>query len=240
MHMAGYAYLGIDGSYDCIETPADGFPDVVALLRNGSLDGVNVTMPHKRNAFAAADVTGDVVGRLEAVNTLVLRDGALSGFNTDIGGVQHALSRLELPAETPVHILGAGGAAAAAIVAVRNARLVSISARSQLRIGQLRKQLRASAAIVPWGSVAEGVIVINATPVGMQGEHLPLGVVESAVGLIDMAYGDAVTPSITTAASLGIPFADGLVMLAGQAAEAFHIFTGEQIPVGVMEAAARA
>lgn len=240
MHMAAFRHVGIDASYDFIETPADGFPDVVGLLRNASLDGVNVTMPHKRNAFVAADVTDAVVDRLEAVNTLVVRDGVLSGFNTDIDGVQHALSRLELPPDTPVHILGAGGAAAAAIVAVGTGRLVSISARSPLRTGQLRMQLRASAAIVPWGSVAEGVIVINATPVGMHGEHLPPGVVESAAGLVDMAYGSVVTPSIRTAASLGIPHADGLVMLAGQAAEAFHIFTGEQIPVGVMEVAARA
>lgn len=239
MHMAGFRYLGIDGSYEFIDTQNDGFPDVVASLRNGSLDGVNVTMPHKRTAFAAADVTGAVVDRLEAVNTLVVREGALSGFNTDIDGVQYALSRLELPPDTPVHVLGAGGAAAAAIVAVGNARPVSISARSQLRAGQLREQLKASAAIVPWGSGAEGMIVINATPMGMHGEHLPPGVVQSAVGLIDMAYGDAVTSSIRTAVSLGIPYADGLVMLAGQAAEAFHIFTGAQIPAEVMEAAAR-
>jgi shikimate dehydrogenase len=74
----------------------------------------------------------------------------------------------------------------------------------------------------------------------MHGEHLSPGIVESSVGLIDMAYGEASTPSIRLAESLEIPHADGLVMLAGQATEAFRIFTGEHVPVDVMESAARA
>ena len=239
MHTAGYRHLGIEASYELIETPTDRFTDVAALLRDGSLDGVNVTMPHKHNAFGVSDVTDELVDRLGAVNALFASDGVLTGYNTDIAGVQHALSRLGLAADTPVHILGAGGAAAAAILATDGTRLVSISARSQLPAGELRRQLRVSATIVPWGALPHGGIVINATPLGMHGEHLPVGIVESSVGLVDMAYGADVTPAVRMAASLRIPYADGLVMLAGQAAKAFRIFTNADVPADIMEAAAR-
>jgi shikimate dehydrogenase len=239
MHTAGYTYLGIDAVYELIETPTDAFASIVARLRDGSLDGVNVTMPHKQNAYAAAESVDATVERLGAVNTLIFDDDELRGFNTDIDGVQHALSRLELASDTPVHVLGSGGAAAAAVVTTLDTRHVSISGRHRQRVSELLKQLGSTAPILPWGSSPEGAIVINATPLGMHGEELPPGIVESSVGLIDMPYGDAPTPSIRIAESNGIPHADGLVMLSGQAARAFRIFTGADVPVGVLEAAAR-
>lgn len=239
MHTAGFRYLGIDGVYESFETPLDGFGSIVSMLKSGSLDGVNVTMPHKQNAYAASDVIGETVERLGAVNTLVAADGVLSGFNTDIDGVFHALSRLELPSDTPVHVLGSGGAAAAAVVAVEGDRAVSVSGRGEQRVATLLRRLGSDAEISPWGTEPGGAIVINATPLGMEGEDLPPGIVETATGLVDMAYGEAATPAIAMAQTLGIPNADGLVMLAGQAVGAFRIFTGEDVPVDIMEAAAR-
>ena len=239
MHTAGYRHLGIVGAYDLLETPADAFASVEAKLREGTLDGVNVTMPHKHNAFAAADTIDETVRRLRAVNTLVASDGVLTGSNTDIDGVLYALSRLELPIDTPVHVLGSGGAAAAALLATEGHRLVSIAARSQQRVGELRRQLRVSAAIVPWDALPQGGIVVNATPLGMHGEALPTGILVGAAGLVDMAYSAGPTPAVLDAERLGIPYADGLVMLAGQAAEAFRLFTGHQIPADIMETAAR-
>jgi shikimate dehydrogenase len=239
MHMAGYRHLGMDATYELLETAPDGFPAIVAALRNGTLNGVNVTMPHKRNAFAAMDTVDDRVRRLGAVNTITVTAGVLTGFNTDVDGVLHALSRLDLPLDTPIHVLGSGGAAAAAIVATHEGRLVSLSARSEQRAGELRRHLRAGAAVVPWNAEPQGAIVVNATPLGMHGEVLPAGILASAVGLVDMAYGDEPTPAVVEAERRGIPYADGLVMLAGQAAEAFHLFTGHRVAPDVMESAAR-
>jgi shikimate dehydrogenase len=239
MHTAGYRRLGIDATYELLKTPPDQFPSVEAELRKGTLNGVNVTMPHKGNAFAAADVVDETVDRLKAVNTLVASDGVLTGFNTDIEGVIHALATLDLPSDTPVHVLGSGGAAAAAILATEGERLVSIAGRSQHRVGDLRRQLRVSAAIVPWDALPQSAIVVNATPLGMHGESLPAGVLAAATGLIDMAYGDEPTPAVLEADRMGIPYADGLVMLAGQAAEAFRLFTGHRVPADIMETAAR-
>jgi len=229
----------MDATYELLETPPDGFPAIEAELRNGTLNGVNVTMPHKRNAFAAVDSADETVGRLGAVNTIMVAYGLLTGFNTDIDGARHAMERLEMPSETPVLVLGSGGAAAAAIVAMENTTRVSVTARNAQRVTGLVKRLDADAMVVPWGMWPDGTVVINATPLGMNGEALPEGLLEGAAGLLDMPYGDEVTPAVRTAQSLGIPHADGLVMLAGQAAEAFRLFTGQRVPADIMERAAR-
>lgn len=239
MHMAGYRHLGIDAVYELIETPLESFASVEAELRNATLNGVNVTMPHKHNAFAAVDTVDETVARLGAVNTIVVNYGLLTGFNTDIDGVLHAMARLELPSETPVHVLGSGGAAAAAIIAAEETRQVFISGRNGKRVANLRRQLGSDATVFPWGTWPEGTIIINATPLGMQGEPLPEGIVEGAAGIVDMPYGDEPTPAVLSAEHLGVPYADGLVMLAGQAAEAFRLFTGQQISPGIMETAVR-
>lgn len=239
MHMAGFRSLGIDATYGLIETPVDRFASIVSKLRNGSLDGVNVTMPHKHNAFMAADVVGASVARLAAANTIVSIDGELRGYNTDIDGVQHALSTIALAPDAPVHVLGAGGAAGAAILASDGARPLSIASRTPERASNLLERLRVDATVYPWEAGPEGAIIVNATPIGMHEEHLPFGIVESSIGLIDMAYGDATTPSVQKAVKIGVPYADGIVMLAGQAAKAFEIFTGIIVPVEVLERAAR-
>jgi shikimate dehydrogenase len=239
MHMAGYAHVGIDATYELLETPPDGFASIEAALRNGTLNGVNVTMPHKGNAFAAVDTVDESVGRLGAVNTIMVTHGRLTGFNTDTNGVLHAIAHLRLPPDTPVHILGSGGAAATAITAAAATRQVSVSARNEQHVTDLLRRIDTDATVYPWGTWPESTIVVNATPLGMHGEHLPEGLLKVAAGLVDMPYGDGATPAVMAAQSRDIPYADGLVMLVGQAVEAFHLFTGHSVPADAMDAAAR-
>jgi shikimate dehydrogenase len=81
-----------------------------------------------------------------------------------------------------------------------------------------------------------GAVVVNATPVGMKGERLPDGPVEAATGLLDMAYGFEPTPAVITALRLGLPVADGVAMLIGQAVESFRLWTGRAAPEDAMRA----
>jgi shikimate dehydrogenase len=240
MHMAGYRHVGLDATYELLETQPDRFRVIEAELRNGTLNGVNVTMPHKHNAFAAVDNADESADRLGTVNTILVTNGLLTGFNTDIDGVLHAMAHLQLSPDVPVHVLGSGGAAAAAIVAAERAAPISVSARNEQRVTGLLRRIGSDATVVPWGMWPENTIVINATPLGMHGEPLPEGILERAAGLVDMPYGEEVTPAVMTSQRLDIPYADGLVMLAGQAVEAFRLFTGHQVPADVMESAARA
>ena len=238
IHTAAYEALGIGASYESMRVAFDGFAQVVARLRSGDLAGVNVTMPHKANAFEAVDVLAPTASKTRAVNTIAVTDGTLNGYNTDIAGVVAAWKRTGLDPGIPSLILGAGSAAAAALGAGRGGDIF-VSARNPATARDLLDRTETVAEIVPWGQGVPGALVINATPLGMNGEVLPDGPLGVASGLIDMAYGGGETPAVAGFRTQGRPYADGLDMLVGQACEAFELFTGHQAPVDVMMAAAR-
>ncbi len=238
IHNAAFASLDIDAHFGFMQVPEDDFANVVNALRSGELDGVSVTMPHKNNAHEAADELSEPASRSGAVNTLVMSDGHLVGHNTDIAGVRHALAAVESNAEAPVLLLGYGGAAAAALLAV-DGRDIFVSGRDHDKAQALVDRVGVDARVIPWGQAVQMATVINATPLGMTGEYLPDGIVERAGALVDMTYGNQRSHSVAHASALGIPSADGLVMLVGQAAEAFEIFTGQRASLYAMEAAAR-
>lgn len=238
IHEAGYRELGIEATYEAIRVPIDGFDTVVAQLRSGDLSGANVTMPHKARAFEAVDTHSPAASRTGSVNAITVADGVLTGHNTDIAGVTAAWQGTGLDPETPSLILGAGGAAAAALVA-RRGNSVFVAARDAASARDLMERTGVPAMAIAWGEGVAGAAVINATPLGMNGEVLPNGPLAVASGLLDMAYGVEETPSVAAFRAQGRPCADGVDMLVGQAIEAFKLFTGQTPPGDVMMAAAR-
>ena len=238
MHLAAFDHAGIAGTFDRLRVPLDSFSEVVHALRNGRLDAVSVTMPHKSNAFLSADVRSPEAERSGAVNTLVRDDRGLHGYNTDVAGVRHSFSILSVPADVPVRILGAGGAARAAAVALEG-HPTSVSARRPEEAQAMIDSTGVDGGMTDWVEAEPGCVLVNATPIGMQGERLPLHFLDGIEGVIDMAYGRAETPLVRLAHERGIPVVDGIDMLAGQAVEAFRRFTGVRVPVEVFEQAAR-
>jgi shikimate dehydrogenase len=237
IHSAGFLAKGIDASFEFITTPIDGFGAVEAMLRSGGLDGVSVTMPHKANAYEAVDVRTDLAARTGAVNTITVTDGVLTGTNTDVAGVFFAME-IAGSVSGPVLVLGAGGAAAAALVALED-RSIFISARDGRSASAVSARTGIEARVVPWAEGVAGCVVVNATPIGMHGEMLPIGVLSVASAVVDMAYGPSETPACAYAAAHGLGRADGLDMVVGQAIEAFRLFTGAEPPVDVFSEAAR-
>ena len=238
IHTAGFRALGIDATFEALRVSPDDFELVVADLRNGRLDGVSVTMPHKDNAYAAVDTHDALAIRSVAVNTIVTSDGELRGYNTDVAGVVHAVELLGLSQDAPVVVLGYGGAARAALVAL-GGRSLYVAGRDTEQALSLISSTDPTATVVAWGTPADDAIVVNATPLGMHGEGLPMGVLESGIGLVDMTYGTEPTPAVAAMRDLGKPSADGLDMLVGQAVQAFELFTGISAPVDMLERAAR-
>jgi len=236
IHRAALAAAGIEGRYEARRVDEAGVYRACAEVRAGDLAGANVTMPHKR---AAADRLAPEAARCGAVNTLVPTGGEAVGHNTDVGGLRLARDWAGIPAEGPVLVLGAGGAAAAALLAFAGLPL-AISARRAGAAGALAAAVGVEAREVPWGVPVPGAVVVNATPLGMGGEPLPPGVVEEAAGgLIDLPYGAGSTPAAAEARGLGWPTADGLEVLVAQAALAFRLWTGREAPLDVMRRAAR-
>jgi shikimate dehydrogenase len=227
---------GIEGTYTARRVDNAGMVSAVDEVRYGRLSGANVTMPHKQLAFELADRVTESALRSGAVNTLVRRDGEVWGYNTDVEGIKEVWGSVPFPTDRPVLILGSGGAAAGVIVAVSEHSIV-VSARRDEAAADVLERTRAEGAIVPWGASVNGAIVVNATPIGMGAESLPLDVLAAATGFFDLTYGPVESPSVRYARNHGIPVADGKALLLAQAAASFEIWTGIPAPVDVMRAA---
>jgi shikimate dehydrogenase len=234
---AALAAAGIAGTYSACRADAAAVRAACSEMREGRLDGANVTMPHKRVAAAAADTRAPSVVSTGAANTLVARSGSVEAHNTDVDGVAAAWGGAGFPDAAPVLILGAGGAAAAAVVALAE-REPLVAARRPEGVRALSATTGLPVRAHEWGAPLPGAVVVNATPLGMAGEGLPAGVVEGAAGLLDMVYGDVPTPAILIARAARIPAVDGLGMLVAQAARSFELWTGRPAPRGIMAAAA--
>lgn len=236
IHAAALAALGLAGTYEARRVGVEGVAVAVDEIRSGALDGANVTMPLKPDALDAVDEASLEAVRAGAVNTLVLHNGAVRGENTDIGGLRDVWAAARMP-DAPVLILGAGGGAGAALVALEG-REIFVSARRSEAADRLVGASGVRATPVAWERPVLGAVVINATPLGMSGEPLPGAVLEAAAGLIDLTYGSVRTPAVRWATGR-VPAADGIDHLVAQAARSFTLWTGLAAPVATMVAAAR-
>lgn len=232
------AAAGLDGSYVRLQCDTTEFASLIRELRAGKWDGFNVTMPHKTLAFEMCDRSTEMASRAGSVNTLQMADDdSLIGHSSDVVSFSELFQEPDFQGR-PVLVLGSGGAAAAAIAAANHG--VYLSARNQKSISALQKRFgNLSVVALPFGVPVAGAVVVNATPLGMRGEKLPEGVLENAAGLIDLPYGPESTPAAMMAQELEIPSVDGFRFLALQAAESFLWWTGHEIDVAMMEAAAK-
>lgn len=242
MHNAAFAALGMDWQYDKMAIP----PDIVRLslreLRDAGFVGINVTVPHKQAVmpFVKPDEIARAVG---AVNTIDFRGN--TGTNTDVAGFMDDLRANGVdPAGMRTVVLGAGGAARAAVYGLSEAgaRLQIIN-RTPQRAQDLIDSLRASATVAAVAAVADAELIVNCTSAGMQPkiDESPLpgdAPLQPGVIVYDMVYRPAVTKLMTQVEAAGGRAIGGLGMLVGQGAAAFRIWTSVEPPIDVMRAAA--
>jgi len=238
IHRAALASLGLSGSYEARRSGEEDLLEAIEELRSGALDGINVTMPLKAAAAAAAERLTELATRSGSVNTLRARDGEIEGHSTDAAAAMMVLEGTRLDDDAPILVLGAGGAAAA-VVTVIEGRSIFLSARREDKAREMAGRIGRQVTVLPFGEAVPGAIVVNATPIGMNGESLPSSLVEGASGLVDLAYGPVDTPSTVRARVLGLPVVDGVEFLALQAGESFTWWTGLAAPIDVMLAAAK-
>jgi shikimate dehydrogenase len=234
IHTAALQAGGIDGTYLARRVDATGVRTAIDEIRMGDLDGANVTMPHKALAASLCDRLDPDALRAGSVNTLVREGSEVVGYSTDIGGIRDAWDAL--PRGGPVLVLGAGGAAAAAYVALADRRLYG-SARRPEAVDEVRGRVAVEVGRLAWGVGVVGAVLVNATPLGMEGEDLPEAVVGLVSGLFDMPYGRGPTPAVRSVRRAGLPVVDGLDLLIAQAARSFRLWTGIAPSVEVMRAA---
>lgn len=227
IHRAMLALSGLEGDYETIRADETVLADTVGDLRDGSWDGLNVTMPLKNAAARIADSLSPQARHSGSVNTLLVNRSVVYGDSTDSTAFRQIAARPEFSSCSSVLVLGAGGSAAAALAAIDFEHPVYVSARRPAQADELTDRLGGET--LSWGTAVAAALVINTTPIGMKGEVLPEGILEVASGLIDLPYGADSTPAVGRAADLGIPRVDGHEFLVRQAMESFAMWTGEDL-----------
>ena len=249
MHEAALAAAGLEGwSYQKLPIPPELFAETVRALPAAGFRGVSVTIPHKEAALALADAASVAAREIGAANMLSFeRDGAIHADNTDAPGLIEALAAAGWdPAGRAALVLGAGGAARAAVWALlrAGAARVEVWNRTPERARILADQLGAWAV----GAPREAEIVVNCTSVGLPGaggssidtfKALPLQADSLGAGscVVDMVYRDGGTRLLEAARTRGADVIDGLEILVAQGAASFERWTGRTAPRQAMRAA---
>lgn len=231
-------HLGLGGSYEARRAGPHELALAVSELRDGALHGMNITMPLKVEAARAAGYLTDEARASGSVNTLRLRNGVVEGHSTDVVAARSVFADPRFGNEAPILILGSGGASAAALVGA-SGRIVYLAARDPVRAAALVDLTHSQASVVRFGSAVVGALVVNATPLGMNGESLPEVIIGVASGVVDLAYRDEPTPTVTWAKDSGVPIVDGVEFLVLQAASSFEWWTGLEAPFEIMLETAR-
>ncbi len=246
IHNAGFDKLGLDWVYVALPVAAGDAGSAVGAMKTLGIAALSVTMPHKAEAFAAADTATATARKLGAANCLTLMgDGRVEADNTDGRGFVEALradSGLS-PSGLSFAVIGAGGAARAVILALAEsgAREVAVINRSRARAEAAAELAGAIGTVASTESVAGVDVVVNATPLGMGNDDtMPCDpvLIRSGQVAIDLIYQPAATKWLLAAEGNGAEIHNGLTMLIHQAAVAFRRWTGREAPVDHMKSAA--
>ena len=246
---------GLDYVYISLPVPPEKLKEAVAGLRAMQFTGWNVTIPHKQAITAELDAVDEDARIIGAVNTVVNRDGHLTGYNTDcIGFMQPLAQQGFLPKGKEATILGAGGAARAVIWGLLRAKVkrITLGVRNPAKAARLAEEFAAYGEIqvLHWedSAFAEHLAVtdllVNTTPLGMYPhvEGMPpvdWTKLKKDALVYDIIYTPERTRFLSEAQAHGHAIINGEGMLAGQGAAAFTLWTGVAPDLALMKRALR-
>ena len=242
MQRAALHARDIPGDYTVLDVTPDDLPGVLGQLRSGELGGCNVTIPYKAALAAACDRLEGDAAICQAVNTLLIHDGELIGDNTDARGFELALSHLRLRPEPGGRalVLGAGGGAAACVLALCRMRVeeVVVVARRPEQAEELCLRVSPdSARPLAWHdtdaiaiAAGEADMVVNAAATGVGGIPLTVDVLPSRCVVADLRYRPRPVDVVAAARARGLRATDGVEMLLFQGMLSFQRWTGADPP----------
>ena len=239
LHSAAIAAAGHDAVYVALDVAPGDLPAAVAGLRAVGFLGANVTLPHKAEALALADDATEEARFVGVANTLFWEGDRLVADNTDATGLRDVLADgCGVGPGDPVTIVGSGGAARAAAVALgRLGAATSVHARRPAAAEAIVDLARQAG-----GAALDGQpprVVVNATPLGRHSEPLPDAFMDLGPGQValDLNY-EGGSPFLRSAEAAGGLALDGMGMLIAQAEQAFRRWFGDVPPAGAMASAA--
>ena len=249
--------IGFDGTYEAWDVSPEDVGEFVNGLRAPGTLGINVTVPHKEAVIPFLDQVDDWATTAGAVNTIVNRDGLLSGHNTDGLGFLRALREgadFE-PRGRDVLVLGAGGSARGVVYALARAGIAQLFIANRTveraeRLAALAIDSGVAAKALELSGAAEVAkevaLIVNCTSMGMvhgpdeTGTPLSASDIRSSVLVNDLVYNPLETPLLLEAGRAGAATLGGIQMLVYQGAASFEMWTEQDAPVGVMLEAATA
>ena len=246
LHAAGLDYV-----YAALSVRADALASAVRGLYDAGIAGFNVTIPFKTAIIPLLDALSEDARRIQAVNTVVVEDGRLVGYNTDVAGFLAGFAErgIALTGKNAV-LIGAGGAARAALwgllrsgvssvaIGVRSVEKGAALAADFATDGDVRAVSFDDAAWIAACSDAD--IVVQTTPLGMtpHTEEMPpvdAAKINPSAVVYDLIYTPAETRFLREARARGCETINGETMLVAQGAEAFHLWTGKRPDVELMK-----
>ena len=247
IHNSAFEATNTNGVYLAWEVDATELAETVANIRRYQMFGINLSMPYKEQVIAYLDQLSEEACLIGAVNTVVNREGTLIGYNTDGKGFFKSLPSFKISRKRLV-LLGAGGAAKAILAQaiLDGVSQISIFVRSssmektrpylekiQNTTGFRVDLLALEDVQELQDSITQADLLVNATSVGMDGFSQPIPtsiVLPEKLLVADVIYQPFETPFLKWARNQGNQSINGLGMLLYQAAEAFELWTGKEMP----------
>lgn len=241
MHNAAFKKLNIDAEYKYFDVPKEDLHEFMRKAREENIKGFNVSKPHKQAIIKLLDEVDEVVDIIGAVNTVINIDGKFSGTNVDWIGVQDSLKEKTTIKNKNVVILGAGGAARAALYACgkNEADRITVLNRTAEHAEKLAKEFKCHSGRLADFSKHNPDIIIQATSAGMNDEkgvelidkkHIKPGMV-----VMELIYSPLETKIIKDAKTAGALTITGERMLLNQGFAAFELWTNKKAPREIME-----
>ena len=247
IHNRAFEATNTNGVYLAWEVKGTDLAETVANIRRYQMFGINLSMPYKEQVIPYLDQLSEEARLIGAVNTVVNREGTLIGYNTDGKGFFKSLPSFKISGKRMV-LLGAGGAAKAILAQaiLDGVSQVSVFVRSasiektRPYLEKLQNETGFKVDLFALEDVSElqariidSDLLVNATSVGMDGVSLPIPssiVLPKQLLVADVIYQPFETPFLNWARNQGNHAVNGLGMLLYQAAEAFQLWTGKEMP----------
>ena len=247
IHNSAFEATNTNGVYLAWEVDEAELAETVANIRRYQMYGINLSMPYKEQVIPYLDQLSEEACLIGAVNTVVNREGTLIGYNTDGKGFFKSLPSFKISRKRLV-LLGAGGAAKAILAQaiLDGVSQISVFVRSssmEKTRPYLEKIQNATGFRVDLfaledvqelqDSITKADLLVNATSVGMDGSSQPIPtsiVLPEKLMVADVIYQPFETPFLKWARNQGNQSINGLGMLLYQAAEAFELWTGKEMP----------
>lgn len=247
IHNQAFEATNTNGVYLAWEVEGTDLAETAANIRRYQMFGINLSMPYKEQVIPYLDQLSEEARLIGAVNTVVNREGTLIGYNTDGKGFFKSLPSFKISGKRMV-LLGAGGAAKAILAQaiLDGVSQVSVFVRStsiektRPYLEKLQNETGFKADLFALEDVSElqaritdSDLLVNATSVGMDGVSLPIPssvVLPEKLLVADVIYQPFETPFLNWARNQGNHAVNGLGMLLYQAAEAFQLWTGKEMP----------